>query len=304
MRILLIGAAGQVGTDLLPALRNHGDVLATTRSGMLDGEPCLPLDVTDAAAIEATIAHVRPDAVVNASAYTAVDRAESEPGLAERVNHLAPAAMAAACRGVGARFVHYSTDYVFDGDADRPYRPDDAIAPRSVYGASKAAGERAVLSADPSALILRTAWVYSFHGANFLRTMLRLGAERDELRVVGDQIGCPTPSWLIAESTAALLCARDVPRGVQHLVTRGLTSWHGFAEAIFEEAVARRMIERRPIVRAIGTEDYPTPARRPRWSVLDPSAVEESLGGPLPDWRSALTETFSRSVQDQAPDLR
>lgn len=304
MRILLIGAAGQVGTDLLPALAARGEVVATTRSGVLDGMPCLALDVADTAAIGTTIGQVRPDVVVNASAYTAVDRAESEAGLADRVNHLAPAAMASAGRDVGARLVHYSTDYVFDGESDRPYVPGDPTAPRSVYGASKLAGERAVLSIDPSALVLRTAWVYSFHGANFLRTMLRLGSERDELRVVGDQLGCPTPSWLIAEVTADLLGAGDVPRGVQHLVTRGLTSWHGFAEAIFDEAVARGMIPRRPLVHAIGTADYPTPARRPGWSVLDPSGVEETLGRSLPDWRRALAETFSRSVQDRAQDLR
>jgi dTDP-4-dehydrorhamnose reductase len=304
MRILLIGAAGQVGTDLLPVLRAQAEVVPTTRSGELAGVPCMPLDVSDAAAVNAAVERVRPDVVVNASAYTAVDRAESEPELADRVNHLAPRAMARACAASGARLVHYSTDYVFDGAASHPYSTDDPTAPSGAYGRTKAAGERAVRAAHPDALILRTAWVYSFHGANFLRTMLRLGAERAELRVVADQVGCPTPSWMIAETTAELLRKPELPSGIEHLVTRGRTSWHGFAEAIFEEASGRELIHRRPRVDPITTADYPTPARRPAWSVLDPTGLERLLDRPLPDWRAALAETFRRAVKAGAQEMR
>jgi dTDP-4-dehydrorhamnose reductase len=241
--------------------------------------------------------------VVNAAAYTAVDRAESEPALADAVNHVGPRAMAEACAAIGARFVHYSTDYVFDGTGDAPYAVDHPTRPASVYGATKAAGERAVRAACPDALVLRTAWVYSFHGHNFLRTMLRLGAEREELRVVADQVGCPTPSWLIAATTARLLVAA-APPGTHHVVTRGATSWHGFADAIFDEACAHGLLTRRPRVHAITTADYPTPARRPAWSVLDPATTERAIGSALPGWRAALRETFSRGVQANAGQMR
>lgn len=299
MRILLIGAAGQVGSDLLPRLRPLGDVVATTRSGDFPGTECIALDVADADAIRRAIDGTRPDVVVNASAYTAVDRAESEPDLADAVNHVAPRVMADACAGRGARLVHFSTDYVFDGEAGTPYDVDHPVGPTGVYGASKAAGEAAIRAACPDALILRTAWVYSLHGHNFLRTMLRLGAEREELRVVADQVGCPTPSWLIADVTADLLRMVPVPAGTYHLVTRGHTSWHGFAEAIFDEAHRRGWLDRRPQVHAISTSEYPTPARRPAWSVLDTRRIEGLLPAALPHWRDALGATFSLAVKDR-----
>lgn len=294
MRFLLIGATGQVGTDLRTALAPHGDVVATTRSGMLDQAPCETLDVTDLGRVTAAIRRVAPDVVVNAAAYTAVDRAESEQEAAHRINAEAPAAMAAASREIGARFVHYSTDYVFDGRSSAAYGEDDPTAPQGAYGATKEAGERAVRSAHPDALILRTAWVYALHGSNFLRTMLRLGAEREELRVVADQVGCPTPGWLIAETTARVLASDPSTTGTFHLVTRGRTSWHGFAEAIFAEAARHGLIQKPPRVVPIRTEEYPTPARRPAFSVLDPSRIEALLGSPMPDWRSALATTFER----------
>jgi dTDP-4-dehydrorhamnose reductase len=190
--------------------------------------------------------------------------------------------------------VHYSTDYIFDGRSAEPYREEHPTAPQGAYGASKEAGERAVREAYPDALILRTAWVYALHGSNFLRTMLRLGAERDELRVVADQVGCPTPSWFIADTTARLLAPATGAAGTLHLVTRGRTSWHGFATAIFEEAAQRGLVGRAPRVVPITTSEYPTPAARPAFSVLDPARLEAALGRPVPDWRSALSRTFDR----------
>lgn len=292
MKVLLIGAAGQVGTDLRPRLARLGELVCTTRTGDVDGLPCERLDVSDPDAVDGLVRRIAPDAVVNASAYTAVDRAESEPEAAFRVNAAAPAAMASACRAVGARFVHYSTDYVFPGDAMEPYREDAPTGPRSVYGRSKEAGERGVLEAGADALVLRTAWVYSLHGQNFLRTMLRLGAERDELRVVADQIGCPTPSWLIADITARLIGNRDVS-GTYHLVTRGQTTWHGFAEAIFRHGEELGMLPRAPRVVPIATADFPTPACRPAYSVLDTARLSRDAGIDIPDWRSALADTFA-----------
>lgn len=307
MRLLLVGAAGQVGAALLPELATLGDVVATTRGGgrveSADAE-AEAVDVTDADAIRGVVRRVRPDVVINATAYTGVDRAETEPELAYRVNHAAPGVLADACSQFGARLVHYSTDYVFDGEANSPYDIDHPTAPTGVYGASKSAGEQAVRAALPDALILRTAWVYGLHGHNFLRTMLRLAKEREELRVVADQVGCPTPSWLIASATANLLRLSPAPGGTYHLVTRGSTSWHGFAEAIMDEACARGLLERRPVVRAIPTSQYPTPARRPPWSVLDPSRLEAVLGRRFPAWDVALAQTFERRVQTPEDAMR
>lgn len=295
MKVLLIGAGGQVGRDLQRSLSFAETLVSTTRDGRLaDGTQCIAMDVTRLDDVRTVIVEQRPDVVVNAAAYTAVDRAESEPELAFQANGFAPGAMAEACARIGARLVHFSTDYVFDGNATRAYREDDPTAPTGAYGASKLAGERAIAEVGGDHLILRTAWVYSLHGQNFLRTMLRVGAERDELRVVADQFGCPTPSWLIADTTAKLL--RDAPaaRGVLHLVAGGVTSWHGFAEAIFESAAKSGLIENKPRVTAIATADYPTPARRPAYSALDCRALTQTLGAGLPDWREALAETFCR----------
>lgn len=294
MRILLVGANGQVGHELRRSLAPLGDVVATTRSGVLDdGGACEALDLASIDAIEPLVERVAPDIVVNAAAYTAVDRAESEPDLAMRINRDAPARLAAACARHGIRLVHYSTDYVFDGSATTPYLEDASTSPLGVYGESKLAGECAVRQSGAEHLILRTAWVYGLHGHNFLRTMLRLGGEHDTLRVVADQFGCPTPAWLIADTTAQLLSRRPIS-GTFHVVTGGCTSWHGFAEAIFEEAERSGRLDRRPSVEPIASSEYPTPARRPGWSVLDATAVAARLGGTLPNWRDALSRTLSQ----------
>lgn len=293
MKILLLGGNGQLGTELRRALAPVAELVVTTRTG--EGTDAA-LDVADGAAVRALVRDAAPDVVVNAAAYTAVDRAESDEDAAFGANARAPAAMAAACEATGAFLVHYSTDYVFDGAATRPYREDDATSPLGVYGRSKLDGENAIRDSRARHLILRTAWVYAMHGHNFLRTMLRLGADRPELRVVADQIGSPTPAWLIAQTTARLLAREQgPPEGIRHLVAAGTTSWYGFAEAIFDEAVTRGLLERRPRVVPITTADYPTPARRPAYSVLDTRALESDLGGALPGWREALALTFVNS---------
>lgn len=295
-RVLVVGGDGQVGTDLRRRLAATAQVLTTTRSGRLaDGGECEALDLGDADAIAPLLRRLSPDHVVNAAAYTAVDRAESEPALAQAVNAVAPGRLAEACAAAGIGLIHFSTDYVFDGRATRPYREDDATAPLNVYGRSKLDGETAIADSGARHLILRTAWVYAAaHGHNFLRTMLRLGAEREELRVVADQRGSPTPTWLLAEATARVLERGIVASGVRHLAAAGETSWHGFAEAIFAEALARGLLARAPRVIAIGAADYPTPAQRPAYSVLDTQALRSEYALEFPDWREGLRTAFER----------
>ena len=301
MRILLLGANGQVGTELRRSLAPHGEVVATTRSGSLaDGARCEVADFDVPHALPALIERIAPDLVVNAAAWTAVDRAESEPAPAFRANAEAPAALASACARRGAALVHYSTDYVFDGRAARPYRVDDATAPLGVYGASKLAGEEAIRASGVRHMIFRTAWVYAAHGGNFLRTMLRLAAERDELRVVADQIGTPTPAGLIADVTAQVLRAAPARSGTWHLTASGQTSWHGFAAAIVQGAHARGLLARVPRVVPIATADYPTPAARPAWSVLDTSRLQRDFGIRLPAWQDALGGVLDRMAGDAA----
>ena len=289
MKLLLFGGNGQVGTELRRSLGSLGEVVVTTRSGTLeDGSRCERADFDAPESLLELIDRIAPDLVVNAAAHTAVDRAESEPDAAFRANAQAPQAIAGACARRGIRLVHYSTDYVFDGHGTRPYREDDPTAPASVYGASKLAGEEAIRASGASHLIFRTAWVYAAQGRNFLRTMLRLAGERDELRVVADQLGTPTPAALIADATARMLAQDPLRSGTWHLTATGATSWHGFAEAIIEGAHARGLIARVPRVLPIATADYPTPAARPAYSVLDCSALQRDFGIELPDWRAGL----------------
>ena len=294
MKILLLGGTGQVGTELRRSLADLGEVITTTRSGGLpNGAPAFALDLSDLDSIAPLLARIDPDVVVNATAYTAVDRAENDAELAHRINAAAPQRLAAACAAQDAMLVHYSTDYVFDGSGRRPYREDDPTSPLGVYGASKLAGEDAIRASGARHLILRTAWVYALHGQNFLRTMLRVGAERDELRVVADQVGSPTPAWLIADLTATILHKGIDQSGVRNLVTAGQTSWHGFAEAIFDQALTVGLVERKPRVLPITTVEYPTPAQRPAYSVLDVSRLQAEYGVEIPHWRQALHDTLA-----------
>ncbi|MCU1062977.1 dTDP-4-dehydrorhamnose reductase [Stenotrophomonas maltophilia] len=289
MTVLVFGGNGQVGQELLRALTPLGTVVATTRSGQLpDGSACEVADFGQPDSLPALLDRLQPSVVVNAAAYTAVDRAEQEVDAAFAANAQAPGVIARWCAAQGVPFVHYSTDYVFDGQGTAPYREDEPTAPLGVYGTSKRDGEEAVRAAGGRHLIFRTAWVYASHGANFLRTMLRVGAERDALRVVADQIGTPTPAALIADVTAMALQRSPSLSGTWHLTANGQTSWYGFAEAIFAEALALGVLERVPAVEEITSADYPTPARRPAWSVLDNRGLQDALGIRLPDWRQGL----------------
>ena len=273
MRILVTGAGGMLGRDLVDVLRAAGsEVTAVTRS---------ELDVTDASAVAAAVpGH---DVVVNAAAWTDVDAAEEHEGEATRINGLGPQLLAASCAAVGARLVHVSTDYVFDGTATAPYPEDAPLAPRSAYGRSKAAGEAAVRQLLPaSSYVVRTAWLYGEHGTNFVRTMANLEATRDVVDVVDDQVGSPTWSREVAHGVSRLLGA-GAPAGTYHATAAGQTSWFGLARAVFEELGADK--ER---VRPTTTDKFPRPAPRPAYSVLGHAAWECAGVEPLGDWRTML----------------
>lgn len=282
MNILLTGRNGQLGWELARALLPLGRIHAFDHAA---------LDLADAAALRRRLDEVRPEAIVNAAAYTAVDRAEGEPQRAEAVNAAAPAVLAQWAAAHGALLVHYSTDYVFDGLKTAPYVESDPPNPLGAYGRSKLAGEQAIRAAGCDHLVFRTSWVYAARGNNFLRTILRLAAEREELRVVDDQIGAPTWARLVAEASAhALRQALQERRrgtfasGLFHLSAGGETSWCGFARAI----VAGRSGLRVRTVTPIATAEYPTPARRPANSRLDTGAFRARFGLELPDWREGL----------------
>lgn len=287
MRILLTGVYGQVGWELQRTLAPLGEVIAADR--------CM-LDLADGAAIRRTVSAIAPDLIVNPAAYTAVDKAESEPDLAHAINAIAPGELAAC----GIPLVHFSTDYVYDGRKPDAYTEADAPNPLGVYGASKLAGDRAVLHSGAPHLILRTNWVYGLRGRNFLLTMQRLARERDTLAVVDDQFGAPTWSRLIAEATAVVI-ARWLDRpdpearsGLYHLSCGGRTSWHGFAAAI----LARLAETEQNLARltAIPTSGYPTPVARPANSQLDCGKLAATFGVRLPDWETALALCLEQDV--------
>ncbi|MBS0514861.1 MAG: dTDP-4-dehydrorhamnose reductase [Proteobacteria bacterium] len=297
MKILLLGANGQVGFELQRALAPLGEVSATTRSGKLPGGiDGLRADLGDADSLAQVLHGARWDIVVNAAAYTAVDRAEDEPGPALRVNGEALAQIGAWAARSTALVVHYSTDYVFDGRGARPYREDDSTAPLGVYGHSKLAGEIALRESGCAHLIFRTAWVYGARGGNFLRTMLRLARERERLTVVDDQRGAPTTSRLIGAATTVALqrwLDGDVARragynGIYHLAAGGETTWCRFARAIVARAAAAGLIPREIEVAAIRSVDFPTRARRPAYSVLDTTRLRERFGVVPPEWTQGL----------------
>lgn len=286
LRILIAGADGQVGTELGKAAPPHATVLATSRAS---------LDVTDRAATDAVVAGFRPHWIVNAAAYTNVDRAETERDAAFAVNRDGAANLAWAAARAGARMLHVSTDYVFDGCQSRPYRVDDPPAPVNVYGESKLAGEQAVSEQlGDRVCILRTSWVYAAHGRNFLRTMLQLMRERNEIRVIEDQVGTPTSAAGLASVMYAAMAAGL--SGVCHWTDAGVASWYDFAIAIRELAGERSEDIRRCRIRPIRSDEYPAAARRPFYSVLDKSRIRADLDVPAIDWREAL----ARAVHDGA----
>lgn len=282
-KILLIGKNGQVGWELRRTLAPVGQVLAVDYP---------EIDLTDAAAARRLVLEYKPAVVINAAAYTAVDKAETETKTAHLINSVAPGVLAEAAKQAGALVVHYSTDYVFDGTKATPYVETDAPNPLGVYGRTKLEGDEAVRAAGADHLIFRLCWVYGTRGQNFLLTMQRLARERETLRVVGDQFGCPTWSRLIAEATTLalrqVLASRDANafNGTYHLAANSSTSWHGFASHIVEfmPEAERRCRE----VAAITTAEYPTPAKRPAFSVLDCGKLEKTFGIQLPDWEESL----------------
>ena len=282
-RILITGGDGQLGWELARAFATMGKVFAFDHAG---------LDLSDPDAIRARCREVRPSLLLNAGAYTAVDKAESEAELAMRINGEAPGILAEEANRLGAPLIHYSTDYVFDGNAKQPYREDDAAEPKSVYGCTKLAGEQAVTATANEYLVLRTSWLYSNRRHNFLLTMLRLAKEREELRVVADQIGSPTWVRSVSEATACFVNAStsrlkiSIPSGIYHLAAAGQTSWHGFATAILDGTA--KETRRATRVVAIATADYPTPAKRPAYSVLSLTKLKEASGMVPVDWREQL----------------
>ena len=304
MKILVLGAGGQLGRQLCAELAALGEVTAATRDGRpVEGVPDACLATADLAAPDAVLDlldRMRPDIIVNAAAYTAVDGAESDEVAASAINAQAVGGIAGWAGRHGSLVVHYSTDYVFDGNAREPYPEDAPTGPAGAYGRSKLEGERLLASSGAHYLLFRTAWVYAPWGKNFLLTMLRLAAERDELRVVADQVGAPTSVALIAQATrvaivawlAALPRERQALEGTYHVVASGQTSWHGFAQAIVDAAASTGLLARRPAVVPIATSDFPTPARRPAYSVLDNRKFQHAFGFPLPDWTQGLTQVM------------
>lgn len=294
MKLLLLGGSGQVGFELERRLTVLGDVVAPNRSA---------LDLADARAVTAYIDELQPDVIVNAAAYTAVDKAEEEPELAHRLNTALPEQLAHQASQLGIPLVHYSSDYVYPGDGQAAWLEDSVTGPASVYGTSKLAGDKAIQASGCKHLIMRTSWVYSARGHNFMKTMLRLARERSALKIVNDQIGAPTPARLIADVTLMALHGLLQGRtegGLYHLAPRGETSWHGFANEIFKQASeAGETLAVDPAqVAGIPTSEYPTPATRPLNSRLALDKLEDALGISLPDWRSQLTLTLDEFLQD------
>ena len=300
-RILVTGKNGQVGFELQRRLARLGQVIAAGRDEM---------DLADPDSIRRTVRETAPDLIVNAAAYTAVDQAESEPELARAINGVAPGILAEEAKRLGAALIHYSTDYVFDGTKAAPYTEDDEPRPINAYGRTKLAGERAIQAVGVPHLILRASWIYGARGKNFLLTIMRLAQERETLSIVDDQVGAPTWSRALAVASGSILehlgygqpafreaCAEK--RGIYNLTAAGQTSWHGFAAAILAHAASAQPDEsafalaRVPVLKAITTEQYPTPAQRPRNSVLSSAKVQSAFGLVMPDWKFSLADCMS-----------
>lgn len=289
-KVLIVGAGGQVGTELRRTLAGQGEIVGVDRA---------EIDLADESAIRALLRRERPGLIVNAAAYTAVDKAESEPDAAYAVNARAPAVLAQEAAALGAWLIHYSTDYVYAGDKASPYVETDPTGPLGVYGASKLAGDQAIAAVGGQHIVLRTSWVYGAHGGNFVKTMIRLARERETLTVVADQFGAPTSARQIADITAQIAARLpedddDALSGIYHLQGGGEASWHEFASAVVEQlreadAASVRCREVKPIP----TSAYPTPAKRPANSRLDCSKLKQTFGVNLAGWRAELAERFA-----------
>jgi len=284
VRLLVLGKSGQVGTELQRSLTPLGEVIALDR---------VEANLDDAAQLERAVLDASPDVIVNAGAYTAVDKAESDPEKADRTNHLAVAELADLALQRDAWLIHYSTDYVFDGRKPSPYVETDPTNPISVYGRTKCAGETAALESGANVIVFRTSWVHAGHGHNFIRTILRLAAERDSLSVVDDQVGAPTSAALIADRTADAIRDEVLDPGVYHLAAAGETSWYGLACFVVETALSlgAALTVTPERIKPVPTTAYPTPARRPANSRLDTSKLRAALGVSLPDWREGARRT-------------
>ena len=301
MKILLLGSNGQVGWELQRALAPLGEITAPTRkeTGRLCGDLARP------DRLAATVRQVAPDVIVNAAAYTAVDQAESEPELARAVNATAPEVLAAEAQALGAWLVHYSTDYVFDGTGADPWSEDDATGPLNVYGQTKREGEVAIQASGCRHLIFRTSWVYASRGKNFIRTMLRLAADRDALQVIDDQFGAPTGAELVADTTAQILSQplhRTEISGLYHLAAVGETTWHGFARLVIATARDAGWPVRVPdqAIQAVPTEAFPTAACRPGNSRLNCNKLETTFGLRMPDWRGGALRALDEILACEA----
>ena len=298
MKILLLGADGQLGYELHRSCAPLGDILPFTINGKLPGgQRCGQVDFAEPGVLPALIAQHRPQLVLNAVAHTAVDRAEDEPALAQRINAEAVAELAGACHSIDAKLVHFSTDYVFAGDARRPIREDDPTNPSTVYGQSKLAGEQALRDSGCRHMVFRTAWLYAARGQNFLRTALRLVRERDEMSVVNDQVGSPTPSRWLATATALALVKRPDAEGTWHVVAGGECSWHEFAMAIVGDALVAGLLQKAQKLVGISSRDYPTKARRPAYSRLDTGKFARDFDFRLPDWRVGVREVIGELAE-------
>jgi dTDP-4-dehydrorhamnose reductase len=296
MKILLLGKNGQVGWELQRSLAPLGELVALDRRGSTQDDLCG--DLSDLDGVRATVLTLRPDVIVNAAAYTAVDKAESEPDLARTINAKAPGVLAQAAKELGALLVHYSTDYVFDSSGEAPRREDAATGPLSVYGQTKLEGEQQIAASGARHLIFRTSWVYAARGGNFARTMLRLAAERERLTVIHDQFGAPTGAELIADITAhAILHGRRDPDcgGTYHLAASGETTWHAYARFVID--TARELQPEREFkaqeIAPVPTSAFPTPARRPFNSRLDSSRLQATFGLHLPPWQQGVRRMLS-----------
>ena len=294
MRLLLTGANGQVGWELRRSLSGVGDMFAMDRTAC---------DLSRPQDLPGIIREAKPDVIVNAAAYTAVDKAEQEEELATLVNGTAVGVIAEEARRLNALLIHYSTDYVFDGAKDCPYTEDDRPRPINAYGRSKLAGERAIAQSESDYLIVRTCWVFAARRHNFLRTILRLAQEREELSVVTDQLGAPTWARLLAQVTAHIVqgscrerAGADFSSEILHVTAGGSTSWYGFADAILDQAMGRGLLRNRPKLRPIFSSEYPLPAARPKNSRLAGARVRERFGVAVPDWQQGLAQCIQEGL--------
>ncbi len=296
MNILITGGNGQVGFELQRQFAPFGNILSPTRQ---------ELDLASASAVNAYLEKHQPALILNAAAYTAVDKAESEPEQARRLNAELPAQLAAYAAQKGISLVHYSSDYVYPGNGEIPWQEDSLTGPLSVYGQTKLEGDQAVVNSGASHLIFRTSWVYAARGNNFMKTMLRLGRERESLNIVNDQIGAPTPARLIAQLTSLSIMPNhsqptvQIPQGIYHLAPRGETSWHGFASEIFHQArkAGQQLAITPKAMGGIPTVDYPTPAQRPLNSRMALEKLENALKITLPSWEHQLALTLNEHLE-------